>query len=176
MDNPQFSIVIPTRNRAHLLKSALSSALEQDFESYEILVSNNASEDDTEEVVSQLADQRVRYIKTDRVLSMPDHWEFAIEQARGQYVTFLCDDDARTPDSLKTVARAIAETSSRLLVIGFGTYFSSSWPVEELQNTLHVFENSRSYTEQPSSATLKELAKCQITVNSPRMLLSAIES
>lgn len=170
MDNPQFSIVIPTRNRASLLQDALESALRQDFDSFEILVSNNASQDDTEDVVKRLSDKRVRYIKTERTLSMPDHWEFAIEQARGEYVTFLCDDDARTPDSLSKVSQAISETSSKLLVIGFSTYYSNNWPVEKLQNTLHVPQGSRSFVEQASSATLKELTRCRMGENTPRML------
>src|SRR2546423_6112022 len=94
---PLFSIVIPTRNRGHLLKSALQSALDQRFSDYEIVVSNNCSSDNTAAVVEEVGGSTVRMVRPRQVLSMPDHWEFALDHARGQYVTYLSDDDALCP-------------------------------------------------------------------------------
>jgi glycosyltransferase involved in cell wall biosynthesis len=66
---PLFSIVIPTRNREHLLRYALQSALDQTFEDYEIVVSDNFSDASTYRIVQELADGRVRYVRTDKTLS-----------------------------------------------------------------------------------------------------------
>lgn len=52
--NPFFRLLLPTRNRATILQSALRSCIAQTFENFEIVVSNNCSEDNTEEVVKQL--------------------------------------------------------------------------------------------------------------------------
>ena len=83
---PLVSVVIPTRNRGHRLPSALTTALSQTFDDYEIVVSDNFSADGTRDVVGERATECVRYVRTDRVLSMPDHWEFAFDQARGRPV------------------------------------------------------------------------------------------
>src|SRR2546423_1052660 len=101
---PLFSIIIPTRNRARLLRYALETALQQTFADYEIVVSDNHSSDATAAVVREVGDGRVRYVRPDRSLSMAAHWEFALAEARGEYVTYLCDDDAITPRTLQKVA------------------------------------------------------------------------
>src|SRR5437867_4242176 len=82
---PLFSVVMPTRNRGHLLRYALRSALAQTFSDYEIVVSDNSSSDTTAQVVAELTGPRVKYVRTDRVMAMPDSWEFALDQARGEY-------------------------------------------------------------------------------------------
>src|SRR6266496_755541 len=102
--SPLFSIVIPTRNRALLLPYALRSALEQDFDDYEVVIVANDCRDRTRDVVRDMRDERVRYYETDRLLTMPDNFDFAWTKARGRYVTYLPDDDALVPSALKTVA------------------------------------------------------------------------
>ena len=101
---PLFSIVMPTRNRAHILKNALRSALDQTFEDYEIVVMANNCHDNTREVVESLATSRVRYYETDKTLSMPDNWEHAWSKAEGEYVIYLPDDDALVPTALHLLA------------------------------------------------------------------------
>ena len=102
--SPYFSIVMPTRNRGHLLCSALQHALNQTFGDYEIVVVDNCSSDDTPEVVRKVGGSRVRYLRTEKTLPMHANWEFALSQARGEWVTFLCDDDALFPEALHRVA------------------------------------------------------------------------
>lgn len=67
------SICIPTFNRSDLLGEALQSVINQDFESMEILVVDNASIDNTEEVVKEYIsfDQRVRYVKNKKKFRIP---------------------------------------------------------------------------------------------------------
>lgn len=115
----KFSIVIPTRDRAAKLQHALRSALNQAFDDYEVVVSNNQSSDNTEQVVAGFADSRLRYVKAPRSMSMVDHWEFALEQAQGEWVLFVCDDDALMPGALASIASA-AELHSGLELIQYG--------------------------------------------------------
>ena len=92
---PLISIVMPTRNRAHLLPYALRSALEQEFDDFDVVVVANNCTDGTRDVVAGFQDRRIRYHETDRTLSMPDNWDLAWTRAEGQYVVYLPDDDAR---------------------------------------------------------------------------------
>ena len=105
----KFTIAIPTRNRAKLLPCALKSALNQDYDDYEIVVSNNSSEDDTEEVISQFMEDRIRYIKTDYPMSMVDHWNFLLDKVSGEWVYYLCDDDALASFTLSYMDRIIQQ-------------------------------------------------------------------
>lgn len=115
----RFSIVIPTRNRAGKLRHALRSALAQVHDDFEVVVSNNQSRDATEEIVLAEQSQRLRYVKAPYSMSMVDHWEFALAQARGDWTLFLCDDDALMPGALATLDQ-IAREHPRIELIQYG--------------------------------------------------------
>lgn len=124
MKRPLFSVIIPTHNRAHVIKNAIQSVIEQTFEDFELVVGNNFSADNTKEVVSEFNDRRVRYFETDELLTMGDSWSFAIEQARGEYLIFLSDDDATSIVTLELVKEVIdAYPDNKLIVWTFCDYF-----------------------------------------------------
>jgi hypothetical protein len=113
MDNatpaPRFTIIIPTRERAATLEHALRTVTDQAFASLEIIVSDNASTDNTRAIVEANGDPRIRYLNTGKRISMAHNWEFALGHARGEWVGFIGDDDGLLPDSLErvdTIARA----------------------------------------------------------------------
>ena len=108
-----FTIVIPTRERKDTLVHALATALSQDYQNYEVLVSDNASLDGTQEMVSDLKAERLRYINTGRRVSMSENWEFALSHVKPGWVTFLGDDDAILPGALKIVNEIIAKTGAQ---------------------------------------------------------------
>lgn len=153
----RFSIVMPTRNRAHLLKSALQTALAQTFDDYEILVSDNNSTDDTRRVAHELGDGRVRYIRTGADLSMRDSWEFALMQAEGEYVTVLPDDDAISSRLLERMDSVVTQRGAELVQSTGGTYFDGSWPEREQRHTLTVPTFTRRVVELDSEGTLQGL-------------------
>lgn len=173
--SPLFSVVIPTRNRAHLLRSAIRSALDQTFEDYEIIVSNNFSRDNTEDVVREFAASGVRYVQTDATLSMPDHWEFALNHARGRYVTYLCDDDALSPEALQAVADCISRSAARLIVLGSAVYVGGDWFVPEYRNCAVLYDYTGREIEYDRRETFDFLATCQNTFKVPRMLNCFVE-
>jgi glycosyltransferase involved in cell wall biosynthesis len=88
------SLVIPTRERAHTLRYALEASLNSPETDYEIVVSDNKSDDETAEVVAGFDDPRIKYVCTPRRLSMRQNFEFGLSHTSGQYVMFIGDDDA----------------------------------------------------------------------------------
>ena len=91
------SITIPTYNRAHLISRAINSVIKQDFIDWELIIVDDGSTDNTEEVVDDfLLDPRIHYIK--KVNSGATHTRnVGIENSNGEYITFLdSDDEART--------------------------------------------------------------------------------
>jgi hypothetical protein len=169
---PFFSIVIPTRQRAHLLRYALQSALEQTFDDYEIIVSNNGADQATERIVIECGNGKVRYFRTDDVLSMPDHWEFALAQARGEYVTFLCDDDAIFPDLLSNVSYAIQTYRAGVVSWLDLQYVDRPWGDERRKNQLVVFPYTSRLVPRNSRDELDRLFRLKDRLGIPKMLNS----
>jgi hypothetical protein len=127
---------MPTRNRASLLAKSVKTALAQTHSDFEIVVSNNCCDDDTEQVVRRIDSPRLRYVKTDRVLAMHDHWDFALEHAKGDYVTFLCDDDAIHPRLLEIAAGVMEREDPELIAWTYAIYTHPHWPDMLRRNTL----------------------------------------
>ena len=160
--NPFFSVVVPTRNRAHLLQHALQSIQDQTFNDYELIVSDNCSDDGTEEVIRRFA-PRATYIRPTQILAMPDHWEFALEHARGRYVGYLCDDDVWAPTALERASQTISESDSKLVVLFSGLYHAPDWLQPDLRNTAVFRPNTRGVHEIQSSDTLRTIFhKCDV--------------
>lgn len=172
MTAPLFSIVIPTRNRAALLRDALRCATAQTFDDYEIVVSNNDSTDDTESVIAEFAGPRVRSVRTDKSLPMPDHWEFALTHARGRYVTYLCDDDAVTPNILERTDRAIRETGAALLAAPWIPYYLPTWFDPRRRNALLMKRHTGAFITHDSKESLRGIYSSRAAYWTPRMLNS----
>lgn len=98
--NEKITILIPTRNRSRFILSTIKSCLDQNDKNIEIIVSNNCSDDNTAEIVSNICDERVKYIETKERLSMCDHWDFAFNYVTGEYLMVIGDDDAVAPNGI----------------------------------------------------------------------------
>ena len=130
MKRPRVSIVIPTRNRADLLIGATGSALRQTWDDYELIVSDNCSDDGTAEAAGRFHDDRVRYVRTSEPLLMHGSWHHALGRARGEYITFLCDDDALHPRALALAEEAIRRTGADVVAWRSCSFCLPSWPDE----------------------------------------------
>lgn len=99
--SPFFSIVIPTYNRAALLSKTVDSVLRQRFHSFEVIVVDDGSTDNTEAVMAGFQHPAVVYLKKEngeRGAARNYGWQ----RGRGRYVTFLDSDDVLYPDHLET--------------------------------------------------------------------------
>lgn len=90
---PYFSIAIPTYNRAEFLRATISIILEQTFKNFEIIISDNASTDNTAKVVKSFMDKRIRYIRNKENIGFPKNAQKAILIAKGKYILTMGDDD-----------------------------------------------------------------------------------
>lgn len=154
--SPLFSIVIPTRNRGHLLRHALRSALEQEFDDYEIVVVANDCRDDTRDVVRALDDGRVRYFETDHLLTMPENWEFAWTKAAGKYITYLPDDDALVPTALRALADGGLDGAPPVISWEDATYYYPTWHDANTRNTVVLFYHGEHAIEDVSASVFRQ--------------------
>lgn len=115
MGNPKISVLIPTYNYGRYLPQALESVLMQTFTDFEIVVLDNCSSDDTEEVVKRFReiDSRIRYIRNPSTVGMVENWNLALRAARGEYIKFLFSDDFLvSPLALELMAGALDSNPS----------------------------------------------------------------
>jgi hypothetical protein len=120
---PLFSVVIPTRGRPKFVADAIASVLLQDCAGgdLEVVVSNNGGGEETKRAVDAWRpDGRFVYLEPPSELSMPDHWEWASQAARGEYVLILSDRLVLRHGALESLSKLVS-TRARPDVI--------SWPV-----------------------------------------------
>ena len=105
--NPLVTIAIPTYNRADTyLPQALRSALSQTYSPLEIIVSDNCSKDNTEQIVKEFSDSRIRYIKHKENIGALGNSNFCLEQANGDYFLLFHDDDLIDNDHIEVCLKA----------------------------------------------------------------------
>lgn len=120
---PFFSVVVPTRNRAKLLPFAIRSILNQTFDDFEIIISDNFSSDETPQIAQSYNDARIRYFRSEKLLSMGDSFEFALSHAKGEYITFSSDDDAFVPILFERIIPIIKEQNAQIITFRTCTYY-----------------------------------------------------
>jgi cellulose synthase/poly-beta-1,6-N-acetylglucosamine synthase-like glycosyltransferase len=92
--DPRVSVCIPTYNYAELLPRAIESVLEQTFDDFELLVYDDASTDETVEVMQRyLEDPRVTLVVQEQNQGLFANFDQSASQARGEYIKYLCADD-----------------------------------------------------------------------------------
>src|SRR4051812_9036556 len=90
---PLLTIGIPTYNRSTFLRESLAAALAQTHPEMEIIVSDNASPDDTRAVVNELGRGKVTYHRHDSNLGPTANFLKCLDLANGKYFAWLQDDD-----------------------------------------------------------------------------------
>ena len=93
--SPKVSICIPTYRYGRFIAQAIDSVLAQDYENFELLIIDDASPDNTQQVVEPYLalDARIRFEVNSTNRGMVPNWNYCLEQARGEYVKFLFADD-----------------------------------------------------------------------------------
>jgi glycosyltransferase involved in cell wall biosynthesis len=100
---PKLSICIPTYNRALYLRRCLQSVLSTKDNDIEVIVQDNCSPDNTEEIVNCFGDSRVKYYKNPKNIGGVLNAISIIEKANGDFIFFLTDDDYMLPGSIEKI-------------------------------------------------------------------------
>jgi glycosyltransferase involved in cell wall biosynthesis len=103
----RISVIVPTFNRVDYLAEAIASVLHQDYPDFELVVADNASTDATPELVAELSDNRVRYVRRPRNCGWRVNFNQSLHEIRSEYTLMLCDDDRLLPGSLTRAIRVL---------------------------------------------------------------------
>lgn len=128
MDNntkiePLVSVNICTYNRAKLLSKALDSVLKQTYQNMEIIVLDDHSEDNTEDVVKEYDDIRIKYVRNDTNLGVTGNRNNGLKISTGKYIAVLDSDDYWIEEDKIEKQVEFLENNPEYALVGTGTNF-----------------------------------------------------
>jgi len=112
-NRPTVSVILPTYNRAELVGRAIQSVLDQTYQDFEIIVVDDASIDNTENIVKGIIDERIRYIRYERNKGAAAR-NTGIKAAQGKYIAFQDSDDEWLPDKLEKQVSVFEKAGSKI--------------------------------------------------------------
>lgn len=106
MNDLKFSVIMPTYNGALVIGETLRSILSQGFLNFEIIISDDASTDNTEKIARSFSDPRIKFFKNAKNLGYPGNLNAAMEHARGDIIFLMGQDDILGTDALRNTYQA----------------------------------------------------------------------
>lgn len=141
----KYTIVIPVKNSLETLKYTLQTCLRQSYPNFEILISDNCSQDGTEDYIKGIGDDRIRYIKTERPLSMTSNFEFAVSNVQEGFVGCIGADDGLMPGAIDYVDAIVRRFGVKAVACQYAHFFWPNVPVPQhgrlILNALNVHRN-----------------------------------
>lgn len=124
-NNSIVSIIIPTYNRAHLIKRSINSILNQTYTNFELIVVDDGSTDNTKEIVNDYNDQRIKYIAHETNIGASAAMNTGIKNSSSDFIAFQGSDDEWYPEKLEKEIKVFNDSSSKV-----GVVYSGIWSIE----------------------------------------------
>lgn len=113
------SVIVPVYNTEKYLKKSIDSLLKQNFEDYEIIVINDLSPDNAEEIIKSYNDKKIVYIKNKTNKGIGYNRNLGIKKAKGEYVCFIDSDDYVKEDFISKMYNYSKENNLDLCVCDY---------------------------------------------------------
>jgi len=124
---PKISVILPTYNRGNLLPRAIQSVLNQTYQDFELILVDDGSMDNTEEVVKSFGKEKgIVYLKHKKNRGAPAARNTGIKVAKGEYIAFQDSDDEWLPDKIEKQIK-IFEHSEKIV----GVVYSGFWKIKD---------------------------------------------
>jgi len=99
--NELVSIIMPSYNTAKFIKETVDSVLQQTYQNWELIIVDDCSSDNTDEIVATFVDSRIKYIKNEKNSGAAISRNKALKEAKGKWIAFLDSDDIWLSDKLE---------------------------------------------------------------------------
>lgn len=115
MSKDLVSIITPTYNCAKFIGATIESVLNQTYQNFEMIIVDDASKDNTEEVVNSFKDKRIKYIRLSKNSGPAVARNRAMEEAKGKYMAFLDSDDLWKREKLEKQINFIKKNKYKIV-------------------------------------------------------------
>lgn len=132
---PKVSIVLPTFNGSRYIRTTIESCLSQTYRDFELIIVNDCSTDDTSKILREYAgmDNRIKVFTNKKNEKLPQTLNIGFEVAKGDYFTWISDDNIYSPTAIETLLKNITENPTVSIV------YSSYYFIDERGNKLDVY-------------------------------------
>lgn len=156
----RFSIILPVRNSVNTLKHTLQTCLNQRYDDYEIVVSDNSTEGhyEIEDLIKEINNPKIKYYKTPRSLGLNKSFEFAFLKAKGEFLFSLGSDDAIFPWGLEMLSETLNNFPDENIICWERALYI--WPNFHLKCQLGQFIIPRSYRKNQVSVKQRSSKEC----------------
>jgi len=122
--NPLVSLAIPVYNGKAYLVDAITSCLAQDYDNFELIISDNASTDGTERICREFAtkDARVKYFRNEKNLGAGRNYNLGFHHSSGKYVKWCAADDRISPNFVSACVAVLEKNHD--VILAYGTTIS----------------------------------------------------
>jgi glycosyltransferase involved in cell wall biosynthesis len=116
---PKVSVGLPVYNGANFLRASINSILAQDFTDWELIITDNASTDDTEAICRDYAarDARVRYVRNESNIGASGNYNKCFQLSRGSYFRWQAHDDECHPAMLRRCVEYLDAAPTRVAMV-----------------------------------------------------------
>lgn len=126
--NELVSIIMPSYNTEHYIKATIDSVLSQTYSNWELIIVDDCSSDNTDEVVKlYLTDQRITYIKNEKNSGAAVSRNRALREAKGRWIAFLDSDDTWQPEKLERQIKFMNENGYKFTYTDYNIQLNGEW-------------------------------------------------
>lgn len=144
MNSPLISVIMPVYNTAPFLKEAIESVLQQSENNFELIIINDASTDNSYEVIAAIQDPRIRLINNEKNLGLAVSLNKGIRAATGKYIARMDGDDIALPNRFEEQLKIIKTADRKSLVC------STCLLIDESGNKIGKWKDDTKYTSTKS--------------------------
>lgn len=131
------SVIMPSYNTAEFIKESINSVLNQTYQNFEIIIVDDCSTDNTDEVVAEIKDERIKYIKNQKNSGAAVSRNRALREAKGKWIAFLDSDDVWLPEKLEKQISFMKENDYRFTY----TDYRIVWNGKDMEPKIYIGPN-----------------------------------
>ena len=129
---PEITVLMAVHNDERYIEKATVSILHQTFRDFEFLVIDDASKDNTKDIINSFADPRIKILTNRKSIGLTRSLNMGLQRAQGQYIARMDGDDVSYPARLeKQIAFLKSNPACGLVGTGYQTIDEQGWPLDE---------------------------------------------
>lgn len=126
--NDLVSVIMPSYNTAKYISQSIESVIAQTYQNWELIIVDDCSTDNTDEVVSQyFGDKRIRYFKNEKNSGAAISRNYALREAQGRWIAFLDSDDLWHPEKLEKQIAFMLKNNYKFTYTDYMIQLNGEW-------------------------------------------------
>ena len=169
----KISVLIPVYNAAAFLKNSVESILRQSFKDFELILLNDCSSDNSEEIIKTFSDPRIKYFRNEQNLGISGSRNRLMDLAQGEYLAVMDNDDLSMPERFAKQV-AFLDSHPEVTIVGTWGELFNNMPARGLYAKIKKLITNMGWVwRQPANVTLQETLRGCTSMHSSMMIRRA---